>query len=261
MIAFVLQAPYSFGQKIGNWSLSTKNLPVYNYVGSLPFTAVDKNGKDANLPEDPYFLLGNYRMTLITHVSGIYQLLTAERAWARMNAAEQTNYGWNDANIVFGNNKSKTKVNLVGLESIAANPATVQKEFGVGFARYSYKLENEITCTRIISTKPSTKINTGNPSFVVTVIIKNNGSETQAITYNERMLANFVLNSTQYTETQKRPLLYHSNISIDERKQTAIADVNYKPNLFIQLPKKNERFIYDVDPPILTTCAANKNNA
>src|SRR4051812_42596828 len=90
--------------QISHWPLSAKGLPVYEYKGALPFKAVDKDGKDALQPEDPYFLIGNYRLVLFTHVSGIYQLITAERAWARLNAsAERPNYGWNEASIVFRN--------------------------------------------------------------------------------------------------------------------------------------------------------------
>lgn len=248
-IAFLLQMQISYGQKFGNWSFSTKGLPIYHYTGAIPVQAFDKDGKDANLPEDPYFLLGNYRMALITHVSGIYQFLTAERAWARINAAEQTNYGWNDASIIFKNEKASKKINLVGLQSIAADATIAQKDFGVGFARYSYNIENNISCSRIISTKPSPKINAGHPSFVVTVVLKNNGIKTQALIYSESMLVNFVLNSTQYTDKQKRPLLYRSAINIDNNQHIAIAAVTYKANTLLVLPKKTERFKYDVDPP------------
>ena len=236
-------------QKFGTWAFSSKGLPVYNYTGAIPVIAFDKDGKDANLPEDPYFLLGNYRMSLITHASGIYQFLTAERAWARINAADQTNYGWNDAGIVFRNNKSIKQVTLTGLQSIAANAAITQKSFGVGFARYSYNLENEIACTRIISVKPSSKINTGNPSFVITVILKNNGTTVQELSYTERMLVNFVVNGTQYTNKEQRPLLYNAQITTDKSKQLAIADLSFKTNTLLVIPKKTERFQYEVDPP------------
>ena len=90
--------------------MSSKGLPVYDYTGPIPFHALDKNGNDARLPEDPFFLLGNYRMTLITHTSGIFQFSTAERVWARINAEDQPNYGWNDAGIVFKNNKKRTAI-------------------------------------------------------------------------------------------------------------------------------------------------------
>ncbi len=259
-ITLLVQSQVSYCQKYGNWEFSSNGLPVYHYTGAIPVTAFDKTGKDANLPEDPYFLLGNYRMTLIKHASGIYQFLTAERAWARINAAEQTNYGWNDAGIVFKKDNSNKRVLLTGLRSVASDPLLAEKKFGAGFARYSYNLENAITCTRIISTKPSPKINEGNPSFAVTVILKNNGRETQEIIYSERMLVNFVLNSTQYTDKQKRPLLYRASINTDAAKQTAIAEVSYQPSTLLVMPEKSERFMYDVDPPSVFMYAKNSRD-
>ncbi|MBC7722614.1 MAG: hypothetical protein H7068_11360, partial [Pedobacter sp.] len=198
---------------IGSWSFTQNELPFFEYKAQLPFVAFDKNGKDADLPEDPFFLLGNYRIGLITHASGIYQLLTAERVWARMNASEQTNYGSNDASIIFKNNLENKKIELIGLQSLAANNNLVKKCFGVGFAKYNYQLDNQITCTRIISVKPSKKINTGNASFVVTVILKNNGEKEQALAYTERMGVNFVLNGTQYTAPEIRPIIYSPKIA------------------------------------------------
>lgn len=162
---------------MGSWLYTGNGLPLYQYKGPLPFTAVDKNGVDAVLPQDPFFLLGNYRMALVTHASGIYQFLTAERAWARINASEQPNYGWNEASITFKNDKKAQKIKLTGLDSIAANPVIVQKHFGIGFARYAYQLENGIVCTRILSVKPSVKINSGNPSFIITVQLKKPGGK------------------------------------------------------------------------------------
>ncbi len=258
--ACLLFLPTAYSQTIGTWALSTRGLPVYQYTGALPFTAVDQNGQDANLPKDPYFLLGNYRMGLLTHASGTYQFLTAERAWARVNAATQTNYGCNEASIVFNDPKKTRKIPLTGLNSIAANPALVQKTFGVGFARYTYQVENQITCTRIISVKPSPKINTGNPAFVVTVALKNGGRKAQDLVYTEQMLANFVLNGTQYTDPAKRPLSYHNTIHIDESQQVAIAKVSYKPTEFLVLPAPTERSPYDVDPPSVFMQAKGRSN-
>ncbi|QHW00378.1 GH36-type glycosyl hydrolase domain-containing protein [Spirosoma endbachense] len=237
-------------QPIGNWALSEKGLPIYHYTGALPFKATDNNGKDANLPEDPYFLLGNYRLALLTHASGTYQLITSERVWARMNAAAQTNYGWNEASILFKNDKGATKkINLIGVKSLAANPALVQKSFGAGFARYDYSLDNQVSCSRVISVKPSSTINTGNPSFVVTVTLKNNGKRPQDVAYIERMLVNFVPNGTQYTDPAKRPFLYNPTISLDDSHQIALADLTARSNTFQVVPTPAERFPYEVDPP------------
>ncbi len=237
-------------QKFGHWSFTTKGLPAYHYTGAIPVVAVDKDGKDANLPEDPYFLLGNYRLALFTHSSGIYQLITAERAWARLNAsAERPNYGWNEASLVFRKNNTSSKVVLTGVKSIAANASLVKKEFGVGYARYSYTLDNDVAYTRILSVKPSPKINTGNPAFVVTVVLKNNGKRLQDLSYSEKMLVNYVLNSTQYTEKQNRPLAHEVAIRINAQKEIGIANVSTKANKFLVLPGKEERFVYDVAPP------------
>ncbi len=247
IVLFVSISDLTAGE-IGAWGFTSKGLPMYQYTGNLPFQAKDKDGNDSGLPNDPYFLLGNYRLALITHASGIYQFLTAERVWARINSAQQPNYGWNDASIVFKSNKNK-KVNLVGLESIAIKKELVKKEFGVGFARYNYQLEEGIACTRMISVKPSAKINTGIPAFVVTVVLKNNGKKTQELTYSERMLVNFGLNGLQHMATQKRPILYQPNFRIDSNKQMAIADISYKTNKFLVVPEKHESYSYDINPP------------
>ena len=245
LLALLLPGQRATAQGVGQWTWSARGLPVYQYTGALPARAVDKEGKDAMLPDDPYFLLGNYRMTLFTHASGIYQFLTGERAWARINGAAQPNYGWNDASLRIDGRKTT----LTGLKSVAADAGVTQKHFGVGFARYHYRLPGGVACTRILSVKPSPKINTGNPALVVTVILKNIGSKTQHLAYSERMLVNYVLNSTQFTDPQKRPLLYHSATTVDAAKQVAIANISFDKNTLLVLPGKTARYSYDVSPP------------
>ncbi|WP_461113182.1 hypothetical protein [Spirosoma jeollabukense] len=103
-----------------------------------------------------------------------------------------------------------------------------------------------MSCTRILSVKP---FNTGNPAFVVTVVLKNSGNDTREFVYTERMLVNFVLNGTQYTDKAKRPLSYKATMRIDPKKQLAIADITYTPNAFLVLPNPTQSYSYDVDPP------------
>lgn len=261
ILTLFLLPEYSKAQGIGTWSFSSKDLPVYQYEGELPFKAVDKDGNDALQPEDPYFLLGNYRLSLITHASGIFQLVTAERAWARLNAsAERPNYGWNEASILYKNEESKKPLILTGVNSIAADRELVQKEFGVGFARYTYDLDQDLECIRILSVKPSATINSGNPSFVITVVLENKGNTTQELTYSERMLVNYVLNSTQYTEKNNRPLKHEVEISVDEKKEIGIADFTTAANKLLVLPSEEERFIYDVAPPSVFMFAGSSTN-
>lgn len=197
------------------------------------------------LPDDPYFLLGKYKMTLFTHVSGIYQFMTGERAWARLNASKQLNYGWNDASLVINGKKINNKILLTGIQSIAADTGKVQKIFGAGTARYQYKLPDDISLQRIVSVKPSEKINAGNPSFVVTVEVTNKGKKPQSFTYNERMLVNYVVVGTQFTDPQQRPLLYHAAMKPATDQSYVLADLSYEQNTFLNLPGKNERYVYD----------------
>ncbi|MBS7234122.1 hypothetical protein KHA90_24270 [Flavobacterium psychroterrae] len=184
-------------------------------------------------------------MSLITHASGIYELTNAQRVWTRVNASSQPNYGWNDASVTL--NKAK-KINLIGLQSISNNNQLVKKYFGVGFAKYIYQIQKEVSCTRLISVKPSQSINAGNPSFIISVILKNNSKKSQDIYFEERMLVNSVPNASQYLSLLKRPIIYNTTGLVDDKKQIAIGKVMYSSNTFLAIPNKNERYIHDLSP-------------
>lgn len=236
--------------QIGEWASSSTGLPVYRYTGRLPFVAVDQAGNDARLPEDPYFLLGNYRLTLITHASGTYQFITAERAWARVNADDrQPNYGRAEASLSVRNGGQIQKTDLLGLRSVAADPAVTQRQFGVGFARYAYALNNGLQCTRTVSVKPSPKINSGNPAFVVTVTLTNNGPQARELVYTERMPVNYVPMNAQLTPRAKRPVQYQTRIVTDKVGQSVVADVSARANTLLSVPDQHERYAHDVAPP------------
>ena len=130
----------------GHWTEDEAGMPAYHYTGTLPFAATDEYGNPSNLPADPYFLLGNYRLSLVTHVSGIFQIVTAERMWARVNADEiLPDYGSNHAILTVDSAGRHEIVELVGLNSAAADPGIASRQFGIGFARYDYSLGNGIT--------------------------------------------------------------------------------------------------------------------
>ena len=56
--------------QIGKWMLDEAGLPCFAYTGDLPYNAPDDKGQKIRLPEDPWFILGNYRITVFSHVSG-----------------------------------------------------------------------------------------------------------------------------------------------------------------------------------------------
>lgn len=254
MLFFLLVVQVSYAQ-VGTWSWSASGLPIYAYKGVLPVKAVDKTGKDAMLPDDPYFLLGNYKMTLFAHASGIYQFLTGKRAWARINATNQANYGWNEATLTV----DKKRTNLVGIRSVGSDTA-VKKQFGVGLARYMYPVHDGIACTRLISVKPSLQIHTGNPAFAVTVTLKNASRETKEITYTERILVNFVLIGMQFKGPNERPVRYPPIITVDERNQMATANISYSANTFLTMPQQKQRSNYDIAPPSVFMYAPRQSN-
>lgn len=71
--------------KLGFWGSDSAGLPTFEYTGALPYSEKLDNGTAVKLPDDPWFLLGNYRFTLFAHVSGEYELISGQRAWARVN--------------------------------------------------------------------------------------------------------------------------------------------------------------------------------
>ena len=80
---------------IGHLSSDKTGLPCFEYTGNIPYSVKLENGTDVKLPEDPWFLLGNYRFTLFTHISGEYELISGQRSWARVNQGKRRNSGVN----------------------------------------------------------------------------------------------------------------------------------------------------------------------
>ena len=64
--------------EIGFWEEDAAGLPCFEYTGKLPYIAPVDKGQHIKLPDDPWFLLGNYRLTLFSHVSGRYELISGE---------------------------------------------------------------------------------------------------------------------------------------------------------------------------------------
>jgi len=171
--------------QLGRWLDDEHGLPCYRYLGPLSFRTAMKNGQPARLPDDPFFLLGNYRLTLFVHASGRYQLITGERAWARMNRGDAPGTGANAAAVVVDGVRHE----LVGLDQPAAIEA--EKVFGVGYARYGYRLGPSLTVTRTISVLPSRKPGDGTSAFLVTVRLRNGGASTLNLSYSESVRPNY----------------------------------------------------------------------
>lgn len=249
LLLFAILPLSATGQLPGEWSFTSQGLPMYRYQGSLPFQTPDNEGNDSNLPEDPYFLLGNYRLGLFTHVSGIYQFMTAQRVWARINFDDsRPNYGSNTAYVTLKRKGRSKRTELVGMESISADPQRTRRFFGVGFARYEYDLGEGLSCTRIISVKPSERINEGTPSFLVSIHLRNNGKTKVEAEYGEGMPVNYVSMNMQMDSPRQRAMSYPVQITPEADGRSAVARITARANRFLVLPSREERYMYDVAP-------------
>lgn len=170
---------------LGHWLDDDHGLPCYRYTGPMRFPASPRRDGEPMIPDDPFFLLGNYRLTLFTHASGLVQLLTGERAWGRMNQGDTRWSGSNQATVELAGREH----NLIGVDSPIAAAAT--KHFGVGFARYEYALGPSLKVTRVLSVAPSTKVGEGTSAFLVRVRLHNTGSQPLQLRYTETIRAHY----------------------------------------------------------------------
>ena len=164
---------------VGEWSDDEAGLPRYTYLAPVPFPLPSDKIPREYLPEDPFFLIGNYRFTLFAHVSGIYEILSAERAWGRLNQGSGMWSGANRAVVTVGGQT----VQLVGATERAAQ--TAGKSFGIGYAQYRYNPAPGLRVTRTLSIMPSSKPGDGTSAFVLSVALRNEGATPLDVTYAE----------------------------------------------------------------------------
>ncbi len=188
--------------RIGSWSVE-HDLPVYTYEGPLTFPRGEGLPGDDALPDDPYFLLGNYRLTLFTHASGHFQILTGERAWGRINQGPKPWTGANSASLQV----EEQQIPLIGPECEAAR--TAAKRFGIGFAQYTYRPVTEVQVTRTLSVAPSRVVGTGQSAFLLSVRLRNLGRRARRVRYCEEVRANyaqiFAAFDARRTQVQYKP--------------------------------------------------------
>ena len=233
---------------IGEWKLDGAGLPCFEYVGSVPFKATLANGDSVKLDPDPWFVLGNYQLTLFAHVSGQYELITGQRAWARMNQGDRRNTGKNDARLeILSVDGSVAKTyQLVGMKSLSADSTKSRRTFGCGYAQYQYQAD-KLQVIRTLSVKPSLSIDGGASAFLLTVAIKNKSGKTQHLRYIESIRAQYETMMQQSTPREWRKVKYTPRI--DANKVEAKFDAKTEdPLLFLS---KDDICKYEGFPPIL----------
>ena len=192
---------------IGHFETDRYGMPVFHYADNLPYKRSLSNGDAVRLPEDPWFLLGNYQLTLFAHVSGEYELICGQRSWGRLNQAERrVNSGDNSATITVQREGRSRKFALTGINSIAADSTVTQRRFGCGYAAYTYKLSEDVRLERVMAVRPSRDINDGSSAFILTVCIHNDGALPIDIVYEDAIRANYCEIQFQSVPVNRRPV-------------------------------------------------------
>jgi len=236
---------------IGHWIEDTQGLPAYALTAKLPAESHGTDGAVYPMRQDPIFLLGNYRLSLFVHGSGIWQIVTGERAWARLNASGKS-YGANRAVLRVKTTKGESSHELVGLDSLAADPAVCRRTFGTGFAQFEYALNDGLSVVRTISVAPSQRLNEGHPGFIVSVALRNQGTQTVELTHEEAVLANYEAMLDRLRSPTDRLAQYAHRVSVNQKDLTARCDITVSSADPTALRDRLDVSRVDAFPPSLT---------
>ncbi len=244
---------------IGKWTQDSIGLPLYDYNGGQPLPALDKTGNDAGLPADPCFILGNQRITLFIHPSGLYQFITGERGWARINHGGK-NQGWNQTLI------HVTRDGITNTETLTGKRAERQV-FGVGHAKHEYVCDGGLSVAKVISVQPSTELHQGNPSFLMEITLENRSESAVSIRFREEILACYTMMNEQsgsglsvcYGEElpdahskANRRVEYINLPSVNPERGIAKTEISCRPTKLMILPESpQDSFTHDIAPPSL----------
>lgn len=240
---------------LGHWIDGDAGLPAYAYHGALPASARNLKGKDAMLPDDPLFILGNHRITVFAHVSGIVQLMTGERAWARANAApDRINYGANAATLRTGAGhgnaapgRDDRHYELAGMASLAADPQRCERRFGTGFAQYRFQLEDNLECSRVLSVRPSGKPGEGDAALLVSITLHNRSATALPYIHEESYANNYTLAGEQKRVPDQRRATYTAQLR-KLNDVTVLADYTVRLNRFLIAPHRDQASPIDIAP-------------
>lgn len=237
---------------IGWWLKDANGLPCFNYTGKVPFAAYLQNGKKVKLPDDPWFLLGNYQFKLFAHVSGQYEMITGQRAWGRMNQGDKPNSGLNRSTLEIIDKQGKTKKNLLltGMNSLSADPAVCKRVFGCGFAEYVYNTNN-VQIDRVLSVKPSTNPYNGTSAFLLTVTIKNEGGKSLNMAYDEAVTANYEMIQEQRKAPAGKKVRYENTVFRDDDRRLIGVHINGISNDPLLFSSKEAISMWEGFPPSL----------
>ena len=223
---------------LGSWAADAQALPAYRYTGPLRFAAAD------GVPDDPWFLLGNHRITAFVHASGRLRLLSGERGWAAMNGRGGAHGATLDVDgAVTG---------LIGPDAPAA--ARAGKLFGVGTARFDYAAVGGIAATRRVAVAPSPVVGTGTAALLVTIELRNDGIAARHIGYAESFGAAYAPIVPPWSDAATY-VRHVTRTTLDSVHGVARADTETTALRPLALPPRPAASRFDAEPPTLWVAA------
>ena len=109
------------------WETGEAGLPEINFRASAPLHYPPSTPPPEGMEEtDPWFLIGNYGLTVFPHLSGSYQLFHTEHGYARLN---------HDGGERVTGRACRSIVRIDGTEHDLLDGSASEKRFGCGMAR------------------------------------------------------------------------------------------------------------------------------
>jgi hypothetical protein len=234
---------------IGVWEKDAAGLPIFQYLGKYPAPIITPDGNKAPVTDDPYFIMGNYRLTLFTHVSGKYELLTSERSWGRLNQGDTINTGANGAFLSVDGDK------ILLTDHDENIPGKIERSFGCGIAKYKYLLDNQVEVSRTLSTRPSTNPYNGYSAFSIQIVIANHSKKAISLKYHEWVRANYEM---AYQQRSPKKVEYIPGFSENAEKNIMRADFEAIPSEPLLWTTETGIAEYEGFPPSLFVGIAGK---
>ena len=206
---------------LGGWLDDGRGLPAYQVTASLPLATVDAAGKAYPLDPDPFFILGNDRLTVFPKASGLYRLVSGERGWTRLNEPPEGEAA-NGARLTLTRSGATTTHDLLGLSNVCADARRSRRQFGCGSARYELAPDKGIRVVRTLSLAPSGDQDRGEPAMVITVQIVNTGGACD-FSYRESVLSRVALGIELGTPEAAKAVRFVNRVETDTSRSFVIS--------------------------------------
>jgi len=238
---------------LGCWVTDDQGLPAYRFTAAVPLVTRTPAGRPYPLDPDPFFLLGNDRLTVFPRVSGLYRLVTGERGWTRLNEA-LGDHPANRAHLTTRGPDGRTDDELVGPGGAAADPRRTRRHFGCGYAAFETQV-GQTTVRRTLAVAPNADGDRGVPVLRITVTIVNPTAEARDYSYSEAVLSHPVLGIELGRPEADRTVRFTNEATVDSDaaavwvRPTAVSD---DPGILRPATEPNKYSLY---PPNLVLWA------